>query len=218
MIPRFARLTPSEWLNNRYGDRLVRMLWKMNLHLSGRGGGEFIGVYERFISFVLDYYGKQVFIDGGKQISRLLTLLLSGRRPAGIIHLTRSPLAFVASGLKRNNSLSIDQWISVYEKMHNEIAAVSQVEGLKYYKVNYEELTSDASGTIGKLFDFIGVCEEDVLRPIHSNVHWHGNQSLFKFDGKVYVNEKWRSILSEEQVRLIKDRSKDICEKLGYEL
>jgi hypothetical protein len=218
VIPRFAPITPSKWMNQRYGDRIIRLLLRLKLSLPKRAENQFVKSYLIFVNYALRYYNKNIFIDGGKQISRLYTLFVASNIVKGVIHITRNPLSFVTSCVKQNGNgqPNILKYIKTYKKYHIEISNFCRQNDIPYIRIKYEDLLQSKHKVMASCFDFLEINNEDVFHPIAKDVHWHGNQSMFGFNGEIQNNEKWKTQLNKKQTEFIIKNSIKIRYELGY--
>jgi hypothetical protein len=68
--------------------------------------------------------------------------------------------------------------------------------------MKYEDLCADVSGTLGSVFDFVGVGRENV-RAINGEAHHIiGNRMRLDRDSGVILREEWKQLLSPAEKKL----------------
>jgi len=135
--------------------------------------------------------------------------------PSGIIHLTRNPCAYVLSCRKNDNS-NIDKSIEEYSLYHSKIIRIKNTININYFTIQYEDILKSAKEILSRILSFINVSNENLFHPIHSDIHWMGNSSMFKFDGTIYENKKWMTELSQNEIDYINLRTASLRKILGY--
>ncbi|NNC95216.1 MAG: sulfotransferase [Chitinophagales bacterium] len=114
----------------------------------------------------------------------------------------------VAEGIRRKASYPIDeaimQWKKSNEIMFNDLESVQNK-----IMISYEELTSDANGTMNKVFDFLSLPE--VSYQESSEMDIHGVKS-----GIENMNHLSFNNISEEDIAVIEKHAGDLLTKLKY--
>jgi hypothetical protein len=176
--------------------------------------GKFAQANEQFLQMCSESYEFDIFIDGYKSLSRYLALKASGFSIAGVIHLVRDPLSFVASA-KRNRQpvkKSARQW----SQLHKAITSVTRWTGERVIQIRYEDFCADPDCELRRLQSWMGVREEVVQRPIEKGVHWIGNSSMRDFDGHIRCASDWLTTLTVDERRVVQKITSKRAREFGY--
>lgn len=162
---------------------------------------------EIFARAILEVSGKPVFLDTSKDPMRIRYLSLSPQIDLYVIHLVRDVRGVVASIMSRRSKINIKQathhWL-VAE--HNIRRQLESVPPSRQITVRYEDLTSNPLTTLNQLFTFIGVEPLDRLVDFREvEHHILGNKMRKRSTSEIKTDERWRSVLSENQLQLIQN-------------
>jgi len=209
-IPRYPKLVKYSNLNRYIVYSSALFINKLGFTWNAT---PFFKSYNRFVGFVLDYYNKPIFIDGAKSISRYLSVKAAGGNVLGIIHIVRDPRGYVTSAKK--NKLSISSACKQYNSYHKKVYNTTRLLKEKSILVEYEQLTKEPQRIIEAVLDFFELNKKGyVVKGIGSDIHWMGNSSLFKFDGRFYQNTKWMDELTDDEQMFIYRKTRKTYEKL----
>ncbi|HEX6292683.1 MAG TPA: sulfotransferase [Herpetosiphonaceae bacterium] len=159
-----------------------------------------------FVESVLDVTGGRVFVDTSKDRLRLPTLRRFSALDLRAIHLVRDVRGVVASRLRRGAAIdtreAARQWATLHDRIERTLAGLPPDKRLL---VRYEALCRDASDTLARLDRFCGV--DPALRSADlwpQSHHIIGNAMRLTQRTAISVDERWRAVLSEDQLAAIR--------------
>jgi hypothetical protein len=170
---------------------------------------------------IIDYITAQeqtkVFLDGSKDPNRLLHLMRSGYWDIKIIYLTRDGRGVCNSYMKHVGvpmDVAAHEWLVKCEEMNN---VLRYFDDSNVLKIKYEGLCEDAKGTLRSIYSFINV-EFDRWNPevINSNKHLLGNNMRLVSINEIKLDEKWRDLLSENDLSIFYKNCSKMQKQLGY--
>lgn len=172
---------------------------------------------EAFIAAVLAVTGKQVFVDTSKDRLRLRMLRRYGRYDVRAIHLVRDVRGVVASRLRRGAPIDAQeaarQWYKLHQKLQRSIELLPPD---KRMRVRYEDLCRDMPGTLSMLSRFCGVDPSVATPDLQAPQHIVGNAMRLRQLGAINCDERWRSILTSDQLRTIDRTAGRLSLRYGY--
>ena len=168
-------------------------------------------VFEAFLSVMRARYGPRLnwVVDSSKDPYRLLWLVRSNLFNIKVLHIVRSPPAFVYSMVKRLPKAEVDvPYSRFYEasrqslKWSIENALISKVaknhlDSSSYQLVKYEELASTPAKTFERICDFIGCDFEQGAIANFREGSKHtiaGNPMRYEARG-ISLDERWKTLL-----------------------
>ncbi len=150
--------------------------------------------------------GAQSFLDIAEELKDL--------RPK-IIYIIRDPRAVACSSLKgESDPLPCAQlWLTDY------LAMQKMANILDVHIVKYEDLCSQPKAEMKRICIYLGIPFEEILiKPTMRRETFSGNSSFESFGGSISSSsiERWRSILSPGQVKIIENAIGKALVKAGY--
>ena len=124
-----------------------------------------------------------------------------------IIYQTREPKAMLSSRLRmshkyQNNSVTkftLEMCVRIRNDVHHLSRILSEFPN-NMFVTNYEALNKDVQATTEKVYDFLG------LKMTHSVKKWLRSETVRRERGdQANTTDKWRSVLSEQQVKIVND-------------
>lgn len=174
---------------------------------------------EALIESVLAVTGKHVFVDTSKDRLRLPLLHRFSALDLRAIHLVRDVRGVVASRLRRGAAIdareAARQWAVLHERIRRTLSALPEDKRLR---VGYETFCSDVRGMLAQLDRFCGV--DPALRPADLWPEAHhivGNAMRLSPSAEIRLDERWRSILSEDQLAAIRWGASSTSRQYGYQ-
>ena len=171
-------------------------------------------------NYITEQNGTDYLLYGKKRLQDYFIALSHGM-PLKVIHLTKHPIAFVHSSLKRK------------EKSHSDIRSASKLwlrynstilrsktvfPSIKYIHIKYEDFCANPENTIKDLCSFIGVPFFDsMLNPEESKHHMIGSYSIItrKFEN-IKLPDLNDNSISEDDSKIILEITGKLAHEMGY--
>lgn len=178
-------------------------------------------VVERNIAFVqavLDVTGKDIFIDSSKDRCRVKYLQRFSAMDTRVIHLVRDVRGVVASRLRRREITDVKraarEWLKE-NRRHERLR--SSLPGGKSTRVRYEDVCCDIQGSLTQLYAFLGVDPVMVadLRAVPQ--HIVGNPMRLENSSTIKLDERWKAVLTQSQLREIDQVAGALNRQYGYD-
>lgn len=176
-------------------------------------GQENYTVFTSVLNKVREEMDVEYLVDASKDLYRLKWLAQSELFDISVLHIIKSPEAFVYSmrksemrffpKMKRTIRMSL-RWV-IENHFINKVCSKYIVNG-RYTKVKYEDLASNTQDELKNLFSKINLTyEKNILEGgfFHENHAISGNKMRFK-SSVIKLDQKWKSELSLFQRILIK--------------
>lgn len=172
---------------------------------------------QAFVESVLEVTGKKVMVDTSKDRVRLRALRKFSILDVRVIHLVRDVRGVVASWLRRGRN-DLPEAAKQWHKWHRRLEIMwSTLPPEKYIRVRYEDLCRDVPGTLNQLYHFCGVETDVPPEELHSSSHHIvGNKMRLKNISAIRLDERWRELLSKEQLKQIDQLAGKLNRKYGY--
>ncbi len=160
---------------------------------------------EIFAQAILKVSGKPIFLDATKDPMRIRYLRWSDRFDIYVIHLIRDVRGVVTSIMSRRPEITVKQaaqhWLQCEQNIKRHLSEVSTD---RQFLVSYEDLASDTLTTLNKIFTFLGVKQINDLNDYRQvEHHIMGNKMRKQSSTKIQKDERWRTFLSESQLKII---------------
>jgi hypothetical protein len=171
-----------------------------------------------FIESVLEVTDKRVFVDTSKDRLRLNALRRYTSLDVRAIHLVRDVRGVVASRLRRGASIdareAAQQWARLHQRLQINLGVLSADRRIR---VRYEDLCQDTRGTLQRLYRFCGV-DLDVQTADHRSIPQHivGNAMRLTDLPEIRADERWRSLLTKDQLDEIQRVAGSLIHQYGY--
>jgi len=162
---------------------------------------------------VLECTGDAVLVDSSKLGVQLKYDLRNPRFDIKVIWLVRDGRG-VARSLMRNQRLTMREAAYEWRRSNEEAAAIVQrLASAAWTQVRYEALCTDPEGTLAGLWPLIGVAP----RPLEDAVqHVLGHASRLQGKRAIRLDEKWRTDLSAEDLRVFEKVAGAMNRRLRY--
>jgi hypothetical protein len=201
---------------------------------------EIMHTNNNLVRVILDYYHAQVFVDKGNRALRLKFLLSNPSFDVKVIHLIRDgravaltymdPFAFADSedenkrgggggGKRENERLAMAQAAYQWKRCNEEAEHVlASIKRQRRIEIRYEELCTDTENTLGRLFEFLGLEPEKRIKDFRLvEHHIIGNGMRLDMTSKVQLDERWKSVLTEDKLRIFDRIAGTMNRRYGYE-
>jgi hypothetical protein len=173
---------------------------------------------EAFIESVLAVTGKRVFVDTSKDNLRLNALRRYSSFDICAIHLIRDARGVVASRLQRRRGVDAHEAARQWAKLHQRIQlTLGTWPEAKRIQVRYEDLCQDVEGTLERLYRFCGVDPHFRVADFRGAPHHIvGNPMRLSNLSEISLDERWRSLLTQEQLQEIQQVAGPLIHQYGY--
>ena len=167
---------------------------------------------------ILEEWDKSFVIDSSKNMNKAIALYDERPSQTKIILLTRDGRGVFhsrfSSGFSRKQSL--DGWRRYYSYALKLLKNNVKSEDLLILK--YEDLVSDLEGNLIRICDFIGEdFNESMLDLATGTRHLvNGNNTMFKRSSGVNYDGRWKTELSEDDLRWFMKRAATLNQAMGY--
>lgn len=214
------RLTTASLRNNRADELrdavLSRLPW------IGARLGSIALRNEALVASVRTVAGKPVFADASKSLNRLRLLDEMTNLDPLLIHIVRDAPGFVASRRSRSErdrrNARLDGSIRYWNRRAQQADLLfAKLPDERSLRLRYEDLCTDPDGCMRRVWDFVGVDRldgpYDFLAGDH---HIIGNRMRLSNSSEIVLDERWRSILSEREVEIVKRKTDRYRRAFGY--
>ena len=191
------------------------------------------------VATVAEITGAKIIIDSSKTAVRLKYLLRNPELDVKVIRLIRDgravaltymdPAGFAdakdtslrggGSGGDRATQRLTMSWAACQWRRSNEEAEhlLAGLDRSHWTEVRYEEYCSDLDTTLGRLFEFLGVDPQDCIPDFRSREHHVvGNGMRLDTTSEVCLDERWRTRLFREHLRVFNLTGGELNERYGY--
>lgn len=171
-----------------------------------------------FVEAVLEVMDKEVFVDTSKGRWRLRSLYEYSTLDVRAIHLVRDVRGVVNSRLRRKTDLdareAARQWVKLNQKLEMTLESLPEE---KRILLRYEDLCQDVQGTLEWLFDFCGVDSSVKVTDLGAVPHHIvGNPMRLSSVSRIELDERWKSQLTEGQLKDIDRTAVTLQGRYGY--
>lgn len=193
---------------------------------------------EVLVRAILDYYCADVFADKGNLALRLKHLLRTGAFDIKVIRLVRDGRAVALTytdaaayadaalpsrrgggmGAGRPQRWSMAEAAYDVRRCHEEADHVlARLHRSQWVQLRYEQLCKDTDRTMERLFSFIGVDPSARVCDFRSvEHHILGNGMRLDCGSEVRLDERWREVLTPEQLRTFDSVAGRVNRRHGY--
>ncbi len=177
----------------------------------------FAELYLSFYEVIRELQGTQLVVDGSKSIHKAAALFhyFGADVDLRIIHITRDPRGFAYSWNRHGNGSTLEA-ASVWRDYHERVRRMSG--SVAYLHLCYEDLCLDTRLSTERVFEFLGVENEDVLGQVRDPAKHHliGNRMLADFRGEITLDKKWTEALGDHEQRAVLSGAGHLALELGY--
>ncbi len=165
------------------------------------------------VESVVECTGKPVLVDSSKSGVQLKYLLRNPRLRVKVLWLVRDGRG-VARSLMRNQRMTMREAAYEWRRSNEEAAAiVRRLAPGAWREVRYEALCTDPEGTLAGLWPLLGVAPRPLEDPVQ---HVLGHSSRLGGRRAISLDEKWRTDLSAEDLRVFEEVAGAMNRRLRY--
>lgn len=169
------------------------------------------------IDTITSLQGATAFLDDSKDPVRVKYFLESGYWNVKIIYLTRDGRGTTNSYMKHYNAgmnEAIVQWLSKCNEMD---AVIQNLDGDSFIKIRYEDLCENPESTLKKIFSYANLDSSTVASDFKTvKHHILGNSMRLGSSGEIRLDEKWKSALTEADLKEFEKMGGAMNARLGY--
>jgi len=195
---------------------------------------------ESLVEVIMEYYHARVFVDKGNLALRLKYLLRVPSFDVKVIHLIRDgrgvALTYMdtaefadakdpamrggGSGRKREGEpLSVAQaayqWRRCIEEAEH---ALRRLDKSQWIEIRYEDLCEGTENVLDRLFEFLGLDPGKRVQDFRTaENHVVGNGMRLDATSQVVLDERWKSVLKPEEIRVFDRIAGEMNRRYGYE-
>jgi hypothetical protein len=162
--------------------------------------------------------GARVVVDASKDpLDMLDTYFLTGL-PVKVIFISRDVKGVAASSVRRKRCAAIEEarsWTAVNKRI---LRSLAKLERADWIQVKYEDLCNETDEVLATVARFVDVNGSDFTGD-NERGRRHtiaGNGLRFKEIGEVRLDDRWREILSDEDLSNIELVAGKVRKQLGY--
>ena len=189
-------------------------------------------------STVMELSGATVMVDSSKIGLRLKYLLRSPELDVKVVRLIRDgravaltymdPAGFAdakdhalrggGSGFRERERLSMSQAAYQWRRCNEEAENVLRcLDKSRWVEVRYEELCKDTDGTLGRLFECLGLDPNRRIRDFRkAENHVVGNGMRLDTTSRIRLDERWKSVLTEHDLQVFEHVAGKMNGRYGY--
>jgi hypothetical protein len=194
---------------------------------------------EILVEVIIEYYHARLFVDKGNRALRLKYLLRIPSFDLKVIRLIRDgrgvaltymdPAGFAdardpalrgggSGGQREDERLSMAQAAHQWRRCNEEAENVlRRLDKSQWIEIRYEELCKDKESTLGRVFEFLGLDPDKRAREFRTvEHHIVGNGMRLDTTSQTSLDERWRSVLTEEELRVFDREAGKMNRRYGY--
>jgi len=181
-----------------------------------KGASNTISLYQAAAST----WHKSAIVDASKLPRKAVHLYKKAPDKVRIIHLTRDSRGVAASRKASNLDLrhSVQRWNYYHSLAKSLIEKWILPEHVK--RLKYEDFVNDPESHLRSICEWLDITYCEQMLDFTQTVESHsagGNPTRFNFaEGIRPVDERWRTLLSEEELQIVDDVCGDLSRKMGY--
>jgi hypothetical protein len=195
---------------------------------------------EAIIEVILDYYHARIFVDKGNRALRLKYLLRIPSLDVKVIRLIRDgravaltymdPAGFAdakdtarrgggSGGNRENERLEMAQAAYQWRRCNKEAEhVIHRLDKAQWTEIRYEDLCNDTDNTLNRIFEFFDLDPDQRAKDFRSvEHHVVGNGMRLDSTSEIRLDERWRSVLTEEDLKTFDRVAGKMNRKYGYE-
>lgn len=183
-----------------------------------RAGPRILAANLALIETVMELSGGSVFLDSSKEPHRLKFLMRIQRLRTRVIQLVRDGRGVAASYVRRNEhpiDVASDEWRrSILSEEH----LMRRLPPDRVLRLRYEDFCADVEGSARRIFEFMDLPFDPGIRDFHQREHHIlGNRMRLSADGRIRLDEKWRTIMTPRMLAVFERTAGHINRRYGYQ-
>ncbi len=231
--------SPFVWARNRfwrvvryaqyYSPRFIRALLDVYRPQAAWGGNR-----SKLAVEIARVNGVDAIVDSSKDPLDMLDVYENATIPVKIVHLTRDARGNIYSMVKKLGpndaregpvTKAAHDWVKVNRRIWKLAQQVPQEDCMH---IRYEEICRDPSGTMRRLFEFLGLAPHDVVSSQAADDdagdsdqgHTIGGNKIRFTSEKLDIKEdfRWRENLTSDDLDIVRRIARPMSDQLGHEI
>lgn len=209
----------NKLLSSRVRNSLMEAA-RMLLLRSGVVGGfnDILRKNKLLVDAVCELQGGSVFLDGSKDCNRLMYFVRSGLWDVKVVNLVREERGQLCSLMSREKTSMTQAIDSLIQTRQEQKRTLSYLHSDQYINVNYNELCRNTLSELNRIYEFVGIAKVDDAGLSKNNHHILGNSMRLSNVEEIRVDERWKELLTEDDLRIYAPFAGKINSILGEEV
>jgi hypothetical protein len=173
---------------------------------------------EALVRVVTDIKSCHTFLDSSKRPERAVYLRRVPSFDVKVIHLVRDGRAVSYSSMKNlglGPEEAAESWIADNQSSEH---AKRHFPADRWMSLRYEDLCANPSEVLGRIYRFAGVQPKNGVQDFRAvEQHIIGNRMRLSNTSEIRLDEKWKTALTPEQMKIIEDRVGAMNRRYGYD-
>ncbi|HVR97719.1 MAG TPA: sulfotransferase [Thermoanaerobaculia bacterium] len=169
------------------------------------------------VEVITGLQGGRAFVDSSKRPGRLLHLRRIPSFDVRVIHLVRDPRAVACSSMKnvgRTAEQGARSWVDSAQLAERSRHGIPDE---RWLTVRYEDLCGDPDAALDRIWRFIGVKSGFRVPDFRAfEHHIIGNRMRLSATSEIRPDERWKTVLTPEQVRAVDAITGETAARHGY--
>ena len=176
-----------------------------------------LGRIEALVEIVSGIKGSRVFLDSSKRPERAVFMRRVPSFDMKVIHLVRDGRAVSWSTMKNQGLAPEDAACSWVGDNHASELARRYFPADRWLTLRYEDLCADPETTLARVHGFIGVPATNGYHDFRkADHHIIGNRMRLSSTSQIRLDERWKEVLTPEQMAVIERQVRPLNERYGY--
>lgn len=182
-----------------------------------------IAINRQLAEVILDLRDGRVFVDASKRPGRALLLRRDPQIDLRVIHLVRDGRAVSRSTIRNLGRTVADGARSWAASLRHSEELRRTLPPERWLTVRHEDLCREPRATLARIFGFLGVSPEHEIGDFQGDFragdhHVIGNRMRLSRTSEIRLDERWRSELTPEQLRIVERIAGPELTRYGYVL
>jgi len=181
----------------------------------------FFNIYNKYYNIITEYQNTKYFIDGQKNIIKMMVLKnrAEEKKKIKILHILRDPRAVYFSYMRRGRNITTYRFTKTWTNYHKRMMKLKERFGPeKVMMLQYEKLCEEPERYTKMIQEFYEMPENELLTSNNYDDRKHviGNKMIANFDGMVTLDTRWVDSMNPEEKREIVRLTEPLFSQVGY--
>lgn len=172
---------------------------------------------ESLAEIVTNIKQSRIFLDSSKRPERAVFMRRIASFDMRVIHLVRDGRAVSWSNMKNlglGPEAAAVSWVA--DNRASELAR-RYFPADRWMPLRYEDLCTDPPGTLSRIYSFAGLPSDERVPELRGGEHHViGNRMRLSSTSEIRLDERWRTVLTPEQLSTIERRVAPLNRRYGY--